>query len=226
MATIFRPPIIVTISPRRKAKEDWTVNIRVQYVVPFRQLDWSLPTKARAKVDVEAVGARLPLYAPNPPRPFNQSEWPNPASARQLPAPDYNVNLLPLQNPVVVAIPFNETNWTRPATPRSPVTSDVIINLLPLQSAPVILPFSLGDWSTVARPRAKAIVDLIERSAPLYTPNPAVPFINPIMMNTNASRRPSAIVDAVVNLLPIQNPPPPGGNVHEWIIRARRRGRR
>lgn len=274
MATVFRPPIIVTIYPRRKAADEWSVNLRVLYApnpaVPFNQLDWPLATRAKPKATGEAVAASAPLYTPNPPGPFNQTDWLNAKLVRQAqksdapayfipPRPftevswpsiqrgrptakvDDVVNFSPplMPNP---AGPFNQFDWRFAAAPRrsvpvdtvelllpffgvapfagltetrtmarQSVKSDIFVNLLPLQSGPVVFPFSQADWSTVARPRFPAIVDLIERCSPLYTPNPDRPFINPIMMNSNASRGAIAIVDASVNLLPIQNftPPPP-----------------
>lgn len=257
MATIFRPPIFVTIYPRSKAKDSWEINLRVLYspnpAVPFNQLDWPSPVKAKAKAVGEAVSASAPLFTPNPPGPFNQNDWRNPVLARPSQKSDAPTYFIPPK-------PFTEVNWTIVAAPRRAaivdtvqlllplyappampfsgltetrtmqrqlVKSDIIINLLPLQAAPVVLPFSLTDWSTVASRRSPAKVDLIERSLPLLAPNPDRPFIDPIMANLNASKRAAAIVDAFVNLLPVQNPtPPPTGITFEWIIRARRRGRR
>lgn len=289
MATIFRPPIIVTVYSKPKARDEWAVNLSVLYspnpASPFAQLDWPSAVRARAKATGEATSAPYSLYTPNPSGPFNQEDWLNAALARQAQksdAPTYFIPPKPFtevawpgiqrglpaakvddvvnlyQAPVAIDYPFSQTDWGAVALPRKAipadtvtlllpffgtapfagltetrtmarqsVKSDIFVNLLPLQSAPIVLPFSQGDWFSIAQRRFAANVDLIERSYPLYTPNPEFPFIDPIMANLNASQKQTAAVDAVMNLLPVQNPtPPPIVGISEWLIRARRRGRR
>jgi hypothetical protein len=211
---------------RPSQESDYAVNLLppqspVVVAAPFDQTEWPSATRSRPGAKVDDVVNLRPLQAPT--TPFNEDEeWPNAADRRRPLLVDAVQRALSL---LVTFQPFPGLTETRiPAKQAAKV--DVVVNLLPLQAAPIIFPFSLDDWSTVAQRRPLPKVDLIERSMPLFTPNPARPFINPIIANLNAPKRPGAIVDVVENLVPVQNPPPPGGNVFEWLTRARRRGRR
>lgn len=235
MATIFRPPIIVTVYPRRKAADEWSGNLRVLYApnpaVPFKQLDWPLATRAGAKSVGEAVAAPAPLYTPNPAAPFRQSDWINAAIGR-LPqksdAPTYFIG----------PKPFTEPSW--PAIPRGRAAAKVddVVNLVPLQNPVVVVaaPFAEFSWPPPQRGRAAKVDDVVNL-VPIQNPavipfrqgdwplavtprKPAIvdtvelpysiyvtfkPFAG--LTETRQFARPAAITDAFVNLLPIQSAP-------------------
>lgn len=83
----------------------------------------------------------------------------------------------------------------------------------------MVKPFHQGLWFNAAEWKVIAKVDIVDNQYPLHNPNPAVPFSTAAMNMVLASRKASTRPDSI----PIV---PPRARVNEWIIRARRRGRR
>src|SRR3954462_1298127 len=86
MATIFRPPVFVTLYQRPKAQPEYTVTLLTLYAPnpdrPFRQSDWPLAARPKQPQDAAAPANLNPLIYPNPARPFHQDGWDSATSAR------------------------------------------------------------------------------------------------------------------------------------------------
>lgn len=221
MATVFRPPIIVTISPRRKVAEDWSVNVRVLYApnpaVPFSQLDWPLAVRAKAKATGEPIAALSPLYNPTPVNPFSQSDWLNATRGRppqKSDAPTYTSTFY------VTAKPFTEPSWPSVLRGRAAAKVDDVVNLVPLQNPVVVVaaPFSQSDWPLAAARRKPVPIDTVQLLLPLTI----MPFAG--LTETRIFARQAVRSDIFVNLLPLQAAPVIFPfSLTDWSTVARRR---
>lgn len=152
----------------------------------------------------DPVADLLTLFAPNPARPFSQTDWPIPQRAREPLKSDAPANLLALLQPNP-AVAFRQSDWPA-AQLRKPFNVDTFVNLVPLQTpAPAGTPFAQADWESPKARRAALKSDAPANMLPVLQPNPAAPFSQAIW--DAAARQPRLVqVDAVVNLVPLQNP--------------------
>lgn len=198
MATIFRPPIIVTITPPRKAKESWEVNVRLLLAPypaqPFVQAIWPNPTRISLSLKSDYSINRQPLLAIQP-SPFFQREWPYPA----LPPRKKDVLTIRISTAVAgpVAAPFFQSDWQFVGKRAPSPKIDNVVNLLPIQTVVVATPFSQAHWPN---PYLRKDVSQFDYSFPIYVSG--VPFVQSDW--TTAFRLPRPKVDDVVNLLTIR----------------------
>ena len=118
--------------------------------------------------------------------------------------PDAYVNLLALREPNP-SRPFHQDDWPSARPPKEVKKSDAPANMLALLQPNPAVAFKQSDWPN-AKPRRLLPkpdwpVDLLT----LFQPNPSQPFSQADWFRVAKWRWP-AQVDAVVNLIPLQNP--------------------
>jgi hypothetical protein len=136
--------------------------------------------------------------------------------------PESDVNLAPLQVPVVVAPPFNLTEWPNPRPPGRVQDSDAAANLGPLQVPPVVAaPFTLADWPSLPLAKPPQASDVSASPRTLIAPNPAQPFVESHWPSLKPALPPQKS-DAPDSARPILTPNPAQPFVErEWRTPAR-----
>lgn len=161
----------------------------------------------RPSLPSDVYAAPRALYAPNPTRPFIQSDWPSAVRARAPLKSDYTVNLLALLQPNP-AQPFIQADWPslRPSMP--PQKSDAPANMRVLLSPNPAAPFVELEWRYPADPRKAALVDAVVNLAPIQTPVVVeAPFSQSAWPNA-AARQKELKSDAPADMLALLQPNP------------------
>lgn len=150
MATVFRPPIIVTIYARPKAQPEYSVNMAVLFTPnptqPFSQSDW--PLTARARPPQKSDLPLLPPPPPPPPVPFNQDLWENAARIPRSLKSEVYFGAFTIYNPNP-AIPFSQDIWDS-ATPRKAKAVGEPYGLS-LPPNIIVTPFAQDIWDNPTR---------------------------------------------------------------------------
>jgi len=192
---------------------------------PFNQYEWRIPAQIPIALKSDSYWGAFSLYSPNPAIPFRQNLWEGAAKAWPKAIGEAQGGDSPLLTPNP-AQPFVQTDWNRVCVAGQAIKSDIYVNLLPIQSIVVVsAPFAQTDWPAAFLPRQKVEAKSETPSLSIYFPNPKAPFIQTDWVPPTF-RPPQSDRSFIESTSYIPAPSPPVGVTYEWIIRARRRGRR
>ena len=207
MATIFRPPVVVTIKKLPPKQPDNPVDLLALLAPnparPFKQDEWVNPRRTRPAQKSDAPTDLLSLQViVVVTTPFQQNEWLNPPRGEAVQKSDAPANMLALLQPNP-AITFSQTDWPNCKPARLP-KPDWPVNLLALLQPNPAASFRQSDWNAVLTKRQPASVDPAVNLLPLQNP-PAVatlPFIVTEWL-LPATRRPITFDHTAARNLPL-----------------------
>ena len=228
-ATVVQHPPVYTprVAPRVQYAELVPNRLPLTSVAPeaapFAQYAWEVPA-AVAPARVEEV-QRAPTL-PSVVVPFYQAAWPAPCT-RAPQRPDVAQNLLRSTLAPLEPTPFYQSDWAAPTRQRA-LRPDAQGSALLWQQVAAPAPFAQYDWPSPARPAQlppwELGTSLALLSAPVVAGTPFVPFSFEVARGYQRGETLTWVQHLLQGPLAPPAAPPPTDT--DWLVRARRRGRR